>query len=141
LNKIQKAIIIGHDAPKSKQLVKTCIDSCDKHGLPYEVLKHNINGMGSVQAYKSVGCPSGIKILPRWAMAHACHILAWKRIIELNHACVILEHDAIVLSNSVYNLEVPDMAIAHLGGAAKYRPDFLGVHPESRSHPAPKITQ
>lgn len=117
--KIDRALIIRRlRVPESMEYAKQCADSCDKYGVPYEFID-GIEFMSSEDAMKAVGVwlhPNNIKkkVSQGNNNCHASHIKVWRRIVELDKACVLFEHDIIVKGN-VCNVDIIDMAINIFG--------------------------
>lgn len=132
--KVDRALIIRRlRVPESLEYAQMCADGCEKHGVPYEFI-NGIEFMSSEDAMKTVGVfisPEQYKQAQGRGVSvgnnncHASHIKAWRRIVELNKACVIFEHDMIVKGN-ICNVDVHDMAInvfgLRIGHADMYEP-------------------
>ena len=127
MNTIDRALIIRRQAVElSKQYAADCAESCEKHNLPYEFIDA-VEFLECEEAFQSVGA----KKSPRYkntmgnCCCHSSHIKCWKRIIELDKPCIILEHDAIV-KGDVRNIDIPDMAVTTFGhrvaGVNDYNP-------------------
>jgi hypothetical protein len=98
------------------EYAQMCAESCEKHGLPYDFID-GIEFMTSEDAFKAVGAwkqPTYNTGMTGHDNCHASHIKCWRRIIELNVPCIILEHDAIV-KGDVRNVDIPDMAVVTFG--------------------------
>ena len=97
------------------EYAKYCADSCERHGLDYEYID-GIEFLEEKEAYKAVGVDSEYKT--KYSKGHhnchASHIKAWRRIIELDQCCIVLEHDAVVKGN-VKNIEIPEMSVVTFG--------------------------
>lgn len=124
--KVDRGLIIRLDKNQTSiDFAEKCADSCSENGLLYEFMdavdKHFFRDPQDIM--KSVGYMltdkryNNIKKNP-FGMGHiACHasmIKCWKRIVELNKCCIILEHDALVLGD-VTTLDIPDMAVVTFG--------------------------
>ena len=127
MSKIDRALIIRRQGVElSKQYAADCAESCEKHNLPYEFIDA-VEFLECEEAFQSVGA----KKSPRYnntmgnCCCHSSHIKCWKRIIELDKPCIILEHDAIV-KGDVRNIDIPDMAATTFGhrvaGVNDYNP-------------------
>ncbi len=118
-----KAYILKINTPISEEYAKTCSDSCDKIGLPWEYHQGYQNMTG-----KAAWCLTGIKMkfhepvryIPEPSPAQkanatsAGHGAIWKRIADGPDECVIvLEHDAIMLHPVC--IDIPDHTIGVLG--------------------------
>lgn len=128
--KIDRALIIRRKTVElSIKYAETCIESCEQHGLPYEVIDA-IDFLECDQAFAKVG----VKKQPGYhnhmgnCGCHASHIKCWKRIIDLNKPCIILEHDAIVKGN-VRNIDIPDMAVVTFGHRVARVDDYDPIGP------------
>ncbi len=97
------------------EYAQVCAESCEKYGIPYEFID-GIEFMSSEDAFKAVGVLKRpeYKSMTGHDNCHASHIKCWRRIIELQKPCLILEHDAIV-KGEVRNIDIPDMAVVTFG--------------------------
>jgi GR25 family glycosyltransferase involved in LPS biosynthesis len=117
--KVDRALIIRRvRVQESIEYANMCAAGCKKHGVPYEFID-GIEFMTSEDAMKTVGVwlhPNNVKkrVSVGNNNCHASHIKAWRRIVELNKACVIFEHDMIVKGN-ICNVDIIDMAINVFG--------------------------
>ena len=115
--KIQKALIIRRSQlPLSKEYAENCIESCEKFKIPYEVI-NAVEFLSCEEAFESVGTFKQKSYIPKkdgHCNCHASHIKCWKRIIELNKACIILEHDA-VIKGDVLNIDIVDDTVTTFG--------------------------
>lgn len=114
--KIDRALIIRRRRVElSMEYADMCAQSCERQGLPYEFID-GVEFMTSEDAFKSVGTwkRPEYKSMTGHDNCHSSHIKAWRRIIEIDKPCLILEHDAIVLGN-VQNINLPDMAVITFG--------------------------
>lgn len=132
--KVDRALIIRRlRVPESMEYAQMCADSCKKHGVPYEFID-GIEFMSSEDAMKAVGVflspeqhkqARGHGVSTGNNNCHASHIKAWRRIIELDKACVIFEHDVIVKGN-VCNVDIVENAVNifghRIGNADNYNP-------------------
>jgi len=108
--KIDRALIIRRQGVElSKQYAADCAKSCEKHNLPYEFIDA-VEFLECEKAFESVGAKTSptYKNTMGNCCCHASHIKCWKRIVEIDKPCIILEHDAIV-KGDVRNIEIPDM--------------------------------
>lgn len=125
--KIDRALIIRRlQNELSMEYAEGCAKSCEEHGLPYEFIDA-VEDMECKQAFESVGAFKQAKYNNTMGncCCHSSHIKCWKRIIELDKACIILEHDAVV-KGDVTNIDIPDMAVVTFGHRVaelnKYKP-------------------
>lgn len=122
-----KAYILRINHPTSIEYAKTCSDSCDKIGLPWQYFEGYQNMTGKMAFAKT-----GIKNLPTEPYQYidhpsagnkamcctAGHFHIWKSIAEgEDAAAVILEHDAIMLQP--IDIDIPDNKIVVLGYKVK----------------------
>lgn len=115
-----KAYILRIDTPTSIEYAKTCADSCDKIGMPWEYFQ-GISNRSIVNAWSAAGIyVPMINALygrhPDLNPAQCCtagHAAIWKKIAEGNEAAIILEHDAIMLQP--IDIDIPDDMIVTLG--------------------------
>lgn len=121
--RIDRALIIRRlGVPESLEYAQICASGCEKHDVPYEYID-GIEFMSSEDAFKAVGVwmnpdqkkqAQGRGVSTGNNNCHASHIKAWRRIVELDRACVIFEHDIIVKGNvCIANIE--DMTINIFG--------------------------
>ena len=116
MSTIDRALIIrrlGNDL--SKKYAQGCAESCEEHNLPYEFIDA-VEFLSCEEAFASVGAKKApeYKNTKGNCCCHSSHIKCWKRIIELDKPCLILEHDAIV-KGDVRNIDIPDMAVTTFG--------------------------
>lgn len=114
--KINRALIIRRQQVElSKFYAQQCADSCVKHGLSFEFIDA-VEYLSCEDAFKSVGAKKSkhYKNTMGNCCCHSSHIKCWKRIIEIDKPCLILEHDAIVVGD-VKNIEIPDMVVTTFG--------------------------
>lgn len=114
--KIDRALIIRRQGVKlSQDYAAVTAESCEKHNLPYEFIDA-IEFLECDDAFKKVGAfKSNIYNNSIGnCCCHASHILSWKRIVEIDKPCIILEHDAVILGD-VRNIDIPDMAVVTFG--------------------------
>ena len=114
--KIDRALIIRRlNHPVSMEYAAGCAKSCEEHNLKYEFIDA-IENISCEQAFKAVGVykKESYKNSMGNCCCHASHIKCWKRIIELDKPCIILEHDAIVRGD-VTNIDIPDMSVVTFG--------------------------
>ncbi len=113
---IDRSLIIRRlKVPLSLEYAEMCANSCDEHKVPYEYL-NGIEFMSSEDAYKAVGMKLGKnnKFTTGNNNCNASHIKAWRRIVEIDKPCLILEHDCIV-KGDVMNIDIPDMSVVVFG--------------------------
>jgi len=114
--KIDRALIIRRLRVKeSLEYAEMCAKTCEEHGLPYEYID-GVEFMTGPEALESVGVwlQPGVKTTDGHLNCHASHVKAWRRIVEINKPCIILEHDALVLGD-VRNIDIPDMVVTTFG--------------------------
>ena len=121
--KVDRALIIRRlRVPESMEYAQMCADGCEQHGVPYEFIDA-IEFMTSEDAFKEVGVwinPEQYKQARGKGVSagnnncHASHIKCWRRIVELDKACVIFEHDIVVKGN-VCNVDIIDNAVNIFG--------------------------
>lgn len=126
---IDRALIIRRDFnAKSKEYAAKCAATLEQCNVPSEFLPA-IEGLKPEKAAEAVGLEIPKK-KPKdventiWdhpeclEMGNVCctasHVKAWKRIIELDMPCAVLEHDAYVLRN-FRNFQIPDDYLVYLG--------------------------
>lgn len=130
MNYIDRALIIRRLSNSiSIAYAETCVESCKKHGLDYELIDA-VENISCPEAFKSVGVQIGPKYTNTQGncCCHSSHIKCWKRIVELNKPCVILEHDAIVCGD-VTKIELPDMAVVTFGHRVLKVNDYTPIKP------------
>ena len=114
--KIDRALIIRRlQVPISIKYAEMCAASCEENNLPYEFIDA-VEFLSCDEAFKSVGTFRQKKYINKdgHCNVHASHIKCWKRIIELDKACIILEHDAIV-KGDVTDVDISDNTITTFG--------------------------
>lgn len=129
---IKKALIIRRDGVDiSKEYAQVAADSCSKHNLDYEFIKA-YEFLTPKVALESVGMEykGGIKN-NSYACCTASHIKAFKRIIDLNETCLILEHDALVLGD-VKNVTIPDDSVVTFGFRVGNPDDYIPPEPATK---------
>jgi len=135
-NKVNKALIIRRlRVPESMEYAQMCADSCEEHDVPYEFIDA-IEFMSSEDACDAVGVwlhSDNVKkkVSTGNNNCHASHIKAWRRIIELDEPCLILEHDCIVKGN-VCNVDIIDMAVNIFGHRIRDEKIYKPVSPIQR---------
>lgn len=129
MNTIYKAIILVRKGLQlSQEYANYTIKSCEKYNLPYEILDA-VEFLPCDQAYESVGTfiRTGYNAdRPGICCNHASHIKFWKRVVEINKPCVILEHDTLVLGD-VTKINIPDMAVVSMGNRVKLQDEYKPV--------------
>lgn len=136
--KIAKALIIRRlRVESSLEYADTCAASCEKHGIPYEFI-NGIEFMLGENALAEVGLRlvPGTKSTEGHLNCHASHVLAWKRIIELDEPCIILEHDAIVKGD--VRVDIPDMSVVTFGNRVAHESMYEPIGPVSELKPIEK---
>ena len=113
---IEKALIIRRvSIPTSMEYAQYCADSCKEFGLDFEYID-GIENVSRENAYSSVGVEADPSL--KNSQGHDCctasHIKAWRRIIELDSACLIFEHDS-VLKGSISGINIDDASVVILG--------------------------
>ena len=130
MNTIDRALIIRRQGVElSKQYAADCAESCEKHNLPYEFIDA-VEFLECEEAFQSVGAKKSSRYNNTMGncCCHSSHIKCWKRIIELNKPCIILEHDAIV-KGDVRNIDIPDMAATTFGHRVAGVNDYNPIRP------------
>lgn len=131
--KIDRALIIRRLKNEiSMEYAEGCAKSCEEHGLQYEFIEA-VEELPCEEAFKSVGAfkqPKYTNTIGN-CCCHSSHIKCWKRIVELDKACIILEHDAIVKGN-VTNIDIPDMAVVTFGHRVRNANEYEPVKPIER---------
>ena len=131
--KVDRALIIRRlKVPLSMEYAQMCANGCDEHDIPYEFIDA-IEFMTSEDAMKAVGVwlhPENIKrkVSQGNNNCHASHIKCWRRIIELDLACVILEHDVIVKGN-ICDIDIIENAINIFGHRINDHTRYYPVSP------------
>lgn len=144
MNKIQKALIIRlSEEDISMEYSQMCAETCERYGIDYEFVEgiysknyvpdgqHKKRIVDSFeQPFKDVG--SFIRGNYRNTIGniccHATAIKCWKRIIDLDIPCIILEHDSLIVGSGIKNLELQDMAIVTFGHRVKNHDDYSPIH-------------
>jgi GR25 family glycosyltransferase involved in LPS biosynthesis len=117
--KVDRALIIRRlQVPLSLEYAAMCAESCEKHSVPYEYID-GIEFMSSQDAMEAVGVwlhPDNVKkkVSQGNNNCHASHIKCWRRILELDRACLILEHD-VVVKGDVCTIDIIEDAINIFG--------------------------
>lgn len=138
--KVDRALIIRRlRVPESMEYAQMCADGCEKHSVPYEFIDA-IEFMTSEDAMKAVG----VSLSPKQFLqargrgvsagnnnCHASHIKCWRRIIELDKACLILEHDVVVKGN-VCNVDIVENAINIFGHRINHPDNYEPIGPIER---------
>lgn len=126
--KIDRALIIRREQVQlSKDYAQVCIDSCIEHNLPYEIIEA-VEFLSCDEAFASVG----VKKSPAYSntqgncCCHSSHIKAWRRIVELDKPCIILEHDAVVKGN-VKDIDIIDMAVNTFGHRVSSKDEYTPI--------------
>jgi hypothetical protein len=124
----KKAWILKTSNPTSIEYAKSCSDSCDKIGMPWEYVEWVTEG-NAKDAWDSIGMPIGnfksFKAQNSKAQyATSGHAMIWKKILDSGEPGIVLEHDAVMLHK--INIEIPDNAIVVLG--------YKFQKPESYNH-------
>lgn len=76
----------------------------------------------------------GVKAKPNYKntmgniCCHSSHVKCWKRIIELDRPCLILEHDALVVGD-VQSIDIPDMAVVTFGHRVPEKTSYIPPSP------------
>lgn len=132
--KVDRALIIRRlRVPESMEFAQMCADSCEKHDVPYEFVD-GIEFMSSEDAMKAVGVwihPEQKRVSTGNNNCHASHIKCWRRIMELDKACLILEHDVIV-KGDVCNIDIVENAINIFGHRVNNEKVYNPVSPIQR---------
>ena len=129
--KIDRALIIRRlRVPESMKYAEQCAASCEAHGLPYEYLD-GIEFMSSEDAMTAVGVklsPNQKRVSTGNNNCHASHIKAWRRILELDKACLILEHDVVVKGRCT-DIDIIDMAVNVFGHRINHANNYHPIGP------------
>lgn len=132
---VDRGLIIRRDRVKiSKEFAQDCADSCEKHNLPYEFIKA-VEFLKPDEAFKSVGTfrtPNYNNTMGN-CCCHSSMIKCWRRIIELQKTCLILEHDALIVGD-VKTLDIPDMAVVTFGFRVKDIKHYKPIGPAEKLH-------
>ena len=139
--KIDRALIIRRlQVPLSIEYAQMCADSCEEHNLPYEFIDA-VEFMSCEEAFESVGTfkhPDYEKnsnhkdgINDPHCNIHASHIKCWKRIVELDKPCIILEHDSIVKGN-VRGIDIFDDTITTFGHRVSMLDSYVPPSPAKK---------
>lgn len=144
--KIDRALIIRRlQVPESMEYAQMCADSCEKHKVPYEFID-GIEFMTSEDAMNAVGVfisPEQYKQARGKGVStgnnncHASHVKAWRRIIEINKACVVFEHDVIVKGN-ICNIDIIEDAVNIFGHRINNVNNYNPICPIQRMVPIPQ---
>ena len=128
--KINRALIIRRlQVELSMQYAQMCADTCMEYDLDFEFIDA-VEFLDCKNAFESVG----VKKQEHYnntrgnCCCHSSHIKCWRRIVELNEACIILEHDALVVGD-VTNIDIPDMAVVTFGHRVSRRDDYFPPRP------------
>lgn len=128
--KIDRALIIRRlKVPISMEYAQMCAESCEKNDLPYEFIEA-VEFLECGEAFKSVGSfkHESYNNTMGNCCCHSSHIKSWKRIVEIDKPCIILEHDAIV-KGDVRNIDIPDMAATTFGLRVANVDDYEPIGP------------
>ena len=119
--KIEKAFILKMNEKRSHAYAKTCAESCDKVGLPWEYFENAYHqeigkaANGITHYAEEHGIKFGKK--PTMSGGAACatvgHFIIWKKIIDQNVCGIVLEHDALMLHKP--EVDIPDDQLVCLG--------------------------
>lgn len=145
-NNVDRGLIIRRQENlRSEEYAKMCADSLDTCNMKFEYIDA-VQNVPYEQAAKEAGLEYNQEIHDRskdlkdsiyhhkecMEMGNSCctasHVKAWRRIVEIDKPCAILEHDAIVLKN-FRNFEIPDDYLVHLGPRMR---DLKRYVPKSR---------
>lgn len=127
---IDRALIIRRlQVDLSMKYADECAASCEEHNLPYEFID-GVEFLPCDKAFLSVGVKKqeAYSNTQGNCCCHASHIKAWRRIVELDKPCLILEHDAIV-KGDVRNIELPDMAVTTFGHRVSHKDKYNPIGP------------
>lgn len=105
----------------SQDYAKTCADSCDEIGMPWEYIEwyNGKSGKGTANAaWAQIPTPikNRDKFTPKNESAQCAtsgHAMAWCKVRDLNEPAIIFEHDSILLQE--ININIPDDMIVVLG--------------------------
>lgn len=127
--KLGKAYILYIESEKSKTYALECAESCEKHGVNYEMFKGfmglTIEDIAERTGWKigREGIEDNDRQYVKEYNAALGHIEIWRKIVESGEAGVVLEHDCVVKEN-FNHLEVHDGQILHLGPRIDYAADY-----------------
>ena len=131
--KIDRALIIRRlQVPISIEYAEMCANSCKDNNLPYEFI-NAVEFLSCDDAFKSVGTFRQKEYTNKdgHCNVHASHIKCWKRVIELNKACIILEHDTII-KGDVTNVDIPDNVITTFGHRVSELDEYTPPSPATK---------
>lgn len=132
MNNVDCGLIIRRSKnQRSEEYAKICADSLEFNNMKYEFIDAVQNvpydraaelaglSITNEQIDASKQSNNSIAQHPEClevgnACCTASHVKAWRRILEIDKPCAILEHDAYVFKN-FRNFEVPDDCLVHLG--------------------------
>lgn len=132
-----KAYILYIDTPTSIEYMQTCVESCDRVGLSYELVK-GISNMNPRQSWDSTGInykgdlSKYDHVIDKPTCCSAGHAMIWKMIADREECAIVLEHDAIMLHP--VNVDIPENRIVNLGYKLKniQRYDYETAGPPTR---------
>ena len=132
MSRIDRGLIIRREGNKrSEEYAKICADSLEYNNMKHEFIQavQNVKYPEAAeqagltfteeQYKKAKDIEHSIAEHPEcMEVGNACctasHVKAWRRVVELDKPCAILEHDAYVFKN-FRNFEIPDDVLVHLG--------------------------
>lgn len=117
--KIDRGLIIRMPNNElSRQYAEICAKSCIENGLPYEFVDAVDNA--DFNNIRSVFHSVGAKVSKNYTKSlgnvccHASMIKCWRRVVEIDKPCIVLEHDALVVGD-VNSIDIPNMAVVTFG--------------------------
>ena len=137
--KVDKALIIRREGVQiSIDYAKCCADSCEEWNLPYEYIDA-VQFLPCEEAFASVGMKKGPNYTNTMGNCgcHSSMIKCWKRIVELNEPCIILEHDAYILGD-VRTIDIPDMSVVTFGGHVHEVDEYKPIGPVKKLTEIPR---
>ena len=117
--KVEKAFILRINESRSVEYAKSCADSCDNIGMPWEYVDGIYHQEFPKDKLWEEVKRRGLSLArtPSMNGGGACatigHFLIWKKIVEEDVCSIVLEHDALLLHR--IKLDIPDMKLVCLG--------------------------
>lgn len=115
--KPSKVYIISHNETVSKEYARTAAESCERAGMPYEIVD-GFSNMDPNEAWNSdrIGLKRRISRKNNVDKAQLCsasHAAVWKKILDNKECAVVFEHDSLMLHRP--DVDIPDEGIVVLG--------------------------
>lgn len=124
---IEKAYILHTSNPTSRGYALECATSCEQFGVPYEYLQ-GYEDLSIEDMEKMYGWTIAEgRYRPEWHKEFMCtlgHVMFWKRVVDENKTCAILEHDAIVKAD-LRKVDIHDDMLTFLGYRVDNRDDYV----------------